>query len=133
MARENEPMSERPVRELSLQRPGKRTKAGFIMLLGVAIIGLLDTVLLVLMFTMGHAFVGIHDELAAIILLSVPLVIVLLGSGAFLGALDWYAARKAARRPGLLTVAATCLNVVLLAMVLIVGLFLWTFDPMPPT
>lgn len=135
MARESEPMPDRPVRELNLQRPAKRTKVSLILLIGAAVIALLDLVGPCLL-SGGHQIISdrLHDQLAVLALLSVPLILALLAIGAFLGMLDWYAARKASLRPSGMTVVATCLNVVFIVIaIVIVGGFLWTFDPMPPT
>ena len=116
---------------------GKRAKASLILLAGAVAVVLLDIAAIVLMMSArpaaGSILWRLGDEIAAMIFLSMLLMLVLSATGALLGMLEWRAAAKAWRRPSLMTVAATCLNLALLVVVLIVGCFLWNFDPMPPT
>ena len=126
-------MRDRLVHELRPQCPDKRTKASIILLASAVAVVLLDIAILMLMMTARPSADSIlwrlGDEIAAVVLLSVPLVAALSAIGALLGMLEWNAAGKASRRPRLMTVAAVCLNLALLVVVLIVGCFLWTFEP----
>ena len=130
-------MRDGPVDKSPRLGAGKRAKASLILLAGAVAVVLFDIAALVLMMCVRPAAGSIlrllGDEIAAIVFLSMLLMLVLSATGALLGMLEWRAAGKAPRRPSLMAVAATYLNLALLVVVLIVGCFLWNFDPMPPT
>lgn len=124
-------MCNKPERQLDTQCPGKRTKASFILLVSAAAIVLLDIIGPIFL-SGGYDVIGsrLHDQLAVLAVLSVPLILVLLAIGSVLGMIEWRTASKASRCPSQVTVVAACLNLALLVIgILIIGYFLLTFEP----
>jgi hypothetical protein len=116
---------------LHRKSPGKRTKASVILLVVSAAIVLLEIIGPIFL-SSGHDVISprLHDQLQVLALISVPLIPLLLAIGAVLGILDWRTASKASKSPNLITVVAASLNLVLFLIgVVIVGYFLWAFEP----
>ena len=123
-------MSNKPGQEFHSQSPGKRTKASLILFVIAAVIVLLDIIGPIIL-SGGHDVISgrLHDQLAFLALLSVPFIPILFVVGSVLGILEWRAVRKASVRPSRMTVVAACLNLALLLIgILVIALFLLTFE-----
>jgi hypothetical protein len=129
--RRNVAFSGRAVHEQHFQSLGKCTKASLILLVSAAAIVLLDIVGAISCSVWADVVSPrLFDQLQFLAFLSVPSIPVLLAIGAVLGVLGWRDARKASRYPSRIAVVAAGLNLVLLAIVvLVMGYFLWTFEP----
>jgi len=94
-----------------------RTSASLI-LFGAAVAILAADAVGVAVLSGGYDLISsrLHDQLAALALLSLPFTLVLAVAGSALGILDWRTARKAARPPARATVAAAVLNVALVSL-----------------
>jgi hypothetical protein len=79
---------------------------------GIVVLDIIGPMLL----SSGHLVISgrLHDQLAVLAVLSVPLMLVLLAIGFVLGMTEWYSARKALRPLGRITIVATVLHLVLL-------------------
>jgi hypothetical protein len=116
--------------ELHSQSSGRRTKASLTLLIIAAVIVLLDIIGPIFL-SGGYDVISarLHDQLAVLALLSVPFIFILLVIGSILGILGWRAARRASGRPSRMTVVAACLNLALLLIgILVIALFLLTFE-----
>jgi hypothetical protein len=97
------------------QRLSNRTKASLMLLISVAGIVLLDIIGPMLLSSGQGVISGrLHDLLAVLAVLSVPLMLALLAIGFVLGMTEWYSARKALRPLSRITITATVLHLVLL-------------------
>jgi hypothetical protein len=125
-------MCDMPVRESHPQRPGKLAKASLILLVSVAVMVLLD-ITGPMVLSSGHQIISgrLHDQLAVLAVLSVPLMLAFLAIGSVLGMMDWLAARKAARRPSRMTVVTTVLSLafLFLGVILILTALIWLVGP----
>lgn len=97
------------------QRFSNRTKVSLILLMSVAGIVMLDIIGPILL-SSGHGIISgrLHDLLAVLAVLSVPLMLALLAIGFVLGMTEWYSARKAFRSLSRITIVATVLHLALL-------------------
>lgn len=123
-------MHSKPGQELHSQSPGKRMKASLTLFVIAAVIVLLDIIGPIIL-SGGHDIISgrLHDQLAFLALLSVPFILILLVIGSVLGILELRAARRASVRPTRMTVVAACLNLALLLIaILVIALFLLTFE-----
>lgn len=123
-------MSHKPKHEFDSQSSARPTKTSLILFIIAASILLLDIVGPIFL-SGGHDVISarLHDQLAVLSLLSVPFILILLAVGSVLGILGWRAARRASGRPSQMTVVAACLNLALLLIgILVIALFLLTFE-----
>ena len=121
LSKEGEPAYDSALPARYSQRLSNRTRASLILLMSVVGIVVLDIIGPMLL-SSGHLVISgrLHDQLAVLAVLSVPLMLVLLAIGCVLGMTEWYSARNALRPLSRITIAATVLHLALL----LVGLFL---------
>ena len=107
------PQTDTRGQELHCQTHGKCTKASLTLFIVAAVLVLLDIVGPIVL-SGGHDIISsrLHDQLAFLALLSVPLIPVLLLIGSVLGIIAWRTERKASGRPSRMAVVATFLNLI---------------------
>ena len=116
-------------RELHSRPSGRRTRASLTMFV-IAMAVLLVDVAGIAVLSGGFDVIDgrLHDRLAVLAVLSLPVVGVVLAVGSALAMMEWYAVRRASSRPSRMTILAACLNLVpLLIGILFIQHFLWMF------
>jgi hypothetical protein len=115
LSKEGDPSHDRALPVWHPQRLSNRTKASLILLVSVAVMVLLDIIGPMLL-SSGHGIISgrLHDLLAVLAVLSVPLMLALLLIGFVLGMTEWYSARRASRRLSRTTIVATVVHLALL-------------------
>jgi len=132
LSKKGEPSYDRALPAWHPQRLSKRTKASLILLMSVAVMVLLDIIGPMLL-SSGHEVISgrLHDLLAVLAVLSVPLMLAFLATGFVLGLTEWYAAHRASRRLSPITIVAMVLHLtfLLIGTLLVLAALTWLVGP----